>query len=131
MTKPVPDGYHTLTPYLTVPDGEGMLRFLQNVFGAKVHFRQNRPDGSLQHSELLIGDSKIIYVYLPDVDTVYKRALDAGAKSLQPVATQFYGDRSGGVEDAAGNWWWIATHVEDVSEEEINRRAQAQQLQAK
>ena len=146
MTKPVPDGYHTLTPYLTVPDGEGMLRFLQNVFGAKVHFRQNRPDGSLQHSELLIGDSKImvgqaneqftprpqtIYVYLPDVDTVYKRALDAGAKSLQPVATQFYGDRSGGVEDAAGNWWWIATHVEDVSEEENNRRAQAQQLQAK
>jgi len=146
MAKAVPDGYHTLTPYLTVPDGEGILRFLQEVFGAKVLFRFNRPDGTLKHSELQLGDSRImvgqaneqftprpqtLYVYLPDVDAAYKRALGAGAKSLQELTNQFYGDRSGGFEDPAGNWWWVATHVEDVSDEEMARRAQAQELQAK
>lgn len=147
MAKAIPDGYHTLTPYLTVPDGEGMLTFLQEVFGAKLFERHNRPDGTLQHAELQLGDSKImvaqgnekfpprpqtLYVYLPDVDTVYQRALDAGAKSMMPIADQFYGDRNGGFEDKAGNWWWVATHIEDVSAEEITRRAQAQQeLQAK
>lgn len=147
MVKAIPDGYHTVTPYLTVPDGERMLRFLQDVFGAKLGERHNRPDGTLQHAELQLGDSMIMvgqatqqftprpqtmYVYLPDVDVVYKRAIDAGAKSLMPVADQFYGDRSGGFEDPQGNWWWVATHVEDVSREEIERRAQAQgTLQAK
>jgi uncharacterized glyoxalase superfamily protein PhnB len=147
MVKPVPDGYHTLTPYLTVPDGERMLSFLQDVFGAKLVERHNRPDGSLQHAELQIGDSKImvgganqqftprpqtVYVYLPDVDAIYQRALNAGAKSIMPVANQFYGDRNGGFEDPAGNWWWVATHVEDVSKEELERRARAQaELQAK
>ncbi len=147
MVKAIPDGYHTLTPYLTVPDGERMLSFLQDVFGAKLVERHNRPDGSLQHAELQIGDSKImvgganqqftprpqtVYVYLPDVDVIYQRALNAGAKSIVPVANQFYGDRNGGFEDPAGNWWWVATHVEDVSKEELERRARAQgELQAK
>ena len=146
MAKAIPDGYHTLTPYLTVPDGEGMLRFLQDVFAAKLAERFNCADGTLKHAELQVGDSKImvgqaggkftprpqtLYVYLPDVDATYKRALDAGAKSLMEVTDQFYGDRSGGFEDAAGNWWWVATHVEDVSPEEMQRRANAQELQVK
>jgi PhnB protein len=146
MATAIPDGYHTLTPYLIVPDGEGMLRFLQDVFAAKLMERFNRPDGTLKHSELQVGDSKImvgqveakltprpqtLYVYLPDVDAAYKRALGAGAKSLMEVTDQFYGDRSGGFEDAAGNWWYVATHVEDVSPEELQRRAKAQELHAK
>ena len=147
MPKAVPDGYHTLTPYLTVPDGERMLHFLQQVFGANLIERHNRPDGTLQHAELQLGDSKVMvgqanqqftprpqttYVYLPDVDVVYKRAIDAGAKSLMPVVDQYYGDRSGGFEDADGNWWWVATRIENLSSEEIQRRAQAQDsLQAK
>lgn len=147
MAKPIPEGYHTLTPYLTVPDGEAMLRFLQEVFAAKLTERHNRPDGTLQHGDLQLGDSRImvgqateqftprpqtLYVYLPDVDAAYKRALSAGAKSLMEVADQFYGDRSGGFEDPAGNWWWVATHVEDVNPEEMQRRASAQgELQSK
>jgi uncharacterized glyoxalase superfamily protein PhnB len=147
MAKAIPDGYHTLTPYLTVPDGETMLRFLQDVFAAKLIERYNRSDGTPKHCELQLGDSRImvgqaneqftprpqtLYVYLPDVDAAYKRALDGGAKSLMPVADQYYGDRSGGFEDPAGNWWWVATRVEDVSEEEMNRRLRAQEeLQAK
>jgi PhnB protein len=146
MAKAVPDGYHTLTPYLTVPNGEEMLRFLQDVFAAKLTERFNCSDGTLKHAELQVGDSKVmvgqagekytarpqtLYVYLPDVDATYKRALDAGAKSLMEVTEQFYGDRSGGFEDAAGNWWYVATHVEDVSTEEMQRRASAQELQAK
>lgn len=147
MAKAIPDGYHTLTPYLTVPDGEAMLRFLQDVFAAKLIERYNRSDGALKHAELQLGDSRImvgqaneqftprpqtLYVYLPDVDAAYQHALDAGAKSLTPVADQYYGDRSGGFEDPAGNWWWVATRVEDVSAEEMNRRLRAQEeLQAK
>ena len=114
MPKPIPDGYHTLTPYLVVPDGEVMLRFLQDAFAAELHERFNRLDGTLKHAELQIGDSRLmvgqanpqftprpqtLYVYVPDVDAAYQRALDAGAKSLMPVANQDYGDRSGGFED--------------------------------
>lgn len=140
MAKPIPDGYHTLTPYLIVPDGEKMLQFLQEAFGARILFRHNGPDGVLMHAELELGDSKLMvgqaskqftprtqatYVYVPDVDAAYKRAIAAGAKSLTEVADQFYGDRSGGFEDPAGNCWWVATHVEDVSEAELTRRARA------
>ncbi len=147
MAKAVPDGYHTITPYLTVPDAEGMLRFLQEVFGATVVDRHNRPDGTLKHGELQLGDSKVmigqatqqftprpqtLYVYLPDVDTIYQRAISSGGKSLTLVADQYYGDRSGGFEDPAGNWWWVATHIEDVAPDEMQRRAAAQEeLQAK
>jgi len=140
MVKAVPDGYHTLTPYLTVPDGDAMLRFLQDVFGAKLTERLNDSNGTLKHAELQMGDSKImvgqaseqytprpqtLYVYLPDVDATYKRAMAAGARSLQEVTDQFYGDRTGGFEDPAKNWWYIATHMEDISMEEMQRRAQS------
>jgi uncharacterized glyoxalase superfamily protein PhnB len=142
MAKPIPDGYHTLTPYLVVPDGDAMLRFLSDAFAATLHERFNRADGALKHAELQIGDSRLmmgqgnehftprpqtLYVYVPDVDAAYQRALAAGARSLMPVANQDYGDRSGGFEDPAGNWWWVATHVEDVSAGEIQRRALAQE----
>ncbi|SRR6266702_607776 len=142
MVKAVPDGYHTLTPYLTVPDAERILRFLQDVFGARLMERFNRPDGTLKHGEMEIGNSRImlaqsneqfaprpqtLYVYLPDVDAAFNRAIDAGGKSLMEVATHFYGDRSGGFEDPAGNWWWVATHVEDVTPEEMQRRHAAQE----
>lgn len=145
MANSVPDGYHTLTPYLIVPDAERMIRFLQDVFGATLRERFNRPDGTLKHAELDIGDSRImmsqaseqftprpqtLYVYLPDVDAAYRRAMDAGAKSLMEVALQNYGDRNGGIEDPAGNWWWIATRVEDVSAEEVERRERATQQRA-
>jgi uncharacterized glyoxalase superfamily protein PhnB len=144
MVKAVPDGYHTLTPYLTVPDGEAMLHFLQSVFGAKLMERLNDSSGTLKHAELLLGDSKImvgqaseqykprpqtLYVYLPDVDATYKRAMSAGATSLQEVTDQFYGDRTGGFEDTAGNWWYIATHTEDITMEEMQRRLNAQNIQ--
>ncbi len=119
-----------------------MLRFLEGVFAAKLRERFNRLDGTLKHAEVQLGDSRImvgqanqqftprpqtLYVYLPDVDAAYQRALAAGAKRLMKVANQEYGDRSGGFEDPAGNWWWVATHVEDVSPEEIQRRTQAQE----
>jgi PhnB protein len=142
MVKAIPDGYHTLTPYLVVADGEAILRFLEGVFAAKLRERFNRLDGTLKHAEVQLGDSRImvgqanqqftprpqtLYVYLPDVDAAYQRALAAGAKPLMKVANQEYGDRSGGFEDPAGNWWWVATHIEDVSPEEIQRRSQAQE----
>lgn len=145
MPKSVPDGYHTLTPYLIVPDGEKMLNFLQQVFGAKLLERFNCPDGTIRHSELEMGDSRVmmaqaneqfaprpqtLYVYLADVDAAYRRALAIGAKSLQEVAQQNYGDRNGAFEDPAGNWWWVATRVEDVSAEEVARREQASQKRA-
>jgi uncharacterized glyoxalase superfamily protein PhnB len=146
MVKAVPDGYHTLTPYLIVPDGEAMLHFRHDVFSAELHERFNRPDGTLKHAELQIGDSRLMmaqgdqhyhpqtqtfYVYLNDVDATYHRALATGAKSLAPISDQFYGDRSGGFEDPAGNRWYVATHVEDLNPEEIQRRALAHEsLQA-
>ena len=97
------------------------------------------PDGSVWHADMIVGDSHVmmgqaggpnkpfpamLYAYLPDVDAVYERALAAGAKSVQPPSTQFYGDRHGAVEDCCGNQWWIATHVEDVPEDELQRRAE-------
>jgi uncharacterized glyoxalase superfamily protein PhnB len=106
--------------------------------------RLNDSSGTLKHAELLLGDSKImvgqaseqykprpqtLYVYLPDVDATYKRAMSAGATSLQEVTDQFYGDRTGGFEDTAGNWWYIATHTEDITMEEMQRRLNAQNIQ--
>lgn len=137
-TKPIPDGYHTVTPYLTVSSVEKLLEFAGRAFGAQVTEKHQRPDGTIGHAEIRIGDSVVmmgqatdewksrpsnLYLYVPDVDAVYQRALQAGGKSVRVPETQYYGDRCGGVEDAVGNIWWIATHVEDVSEEEMKRRA--------
>ncbi len=136
-TKPIPDGYHTLTPYLIVQDAAKEIDFLKRAFDAQETHRSTLPDGSIIHAELKVGDSMImignareswnpkpcaLYVYVKDVDAAFHKAVEAGGKSLQEPKDQFYGDRSGGVEDSNGNFWWIATHIEDVSRQEIDRR---------
>ena len=135
--KPIPDGYPPVTPYLIIPDVSKVIDFLKQVFGATETCRHAAPDGQVMHAEVRIGDSPImmgparepskampaaIYVYVTDVDATYRRAIAAGATSLMAPMDQFYGDRSGGVQDAVGNQWWMATHVEDVSPEEMTRR---------
>ena len=135
--KPIPEGYSAVTPYLIVKDVDRLLTFLKQTFNATVHEEHRLPDGSVMHADVLIGNAHImmgqandkwpertgsILVYVPDVDAAYARALKAGGTSLQEVKDQFYGDRSGGVEDPSGAAWWIATHVEDVAPEEMERR---------
>jgi PhnB protein len=137
--KPVPEGFHTITPYITLNGAARLIEFLKQVFDAKEKELLKQPDGSVWHAEMKIGDSILmvseaserwkampasINLYVNDADATYKRALQAGAKSLMEPATHFYGDRSGGVEDPFGNRWWISTHVEDVSKEELERRAE-------
>ena len=137
--KPVPDGYHTVTPYLIVDDAKKLLDFVERAFGARMHHVMRQPDGSIVHADFVIGDSHVmagqaqgpwkplqasIYLYVPDCDAVYRQALQAGATSVAEPATMFYGDRHGGVLDPCGNQWWIATHVEDVPEEELACRAE-------
>jgi uncharacterized glyoxalase superfamily protein PhnB len=140
--KPIPEGYRTVTPYLIVNDADRFLQFVKSAFNAKVHAEHRGPDGSIMHADVMIGDSHVmmgqanerwpaitgsLYLYVPDVDATYQAALRAGAKSVQDVKDQFYGDRSGGVEDPAGVTWWISTRVEDVSPEELDRRMKAMQ----
>lgn len=135
--KPIPDGYHSVTPYLIVPDVDQLIDFLKQVFDAEERSRVADAKGRIMHAEARVGDSVImmgqsneeippmpavLHLYLEDVDDVYERALEAGATSLREPTDEFYGDRSGGVQDAFGNQWWLATHVEDVSEEEMQRR---------
>lgn len=139
--KPVPDGYTSVTPYLIVKDADALLRFVTAAFDARITEEHRLPDGSVMHADVLIGDGHVmlgqasgvwterlgsILVYVPDADAVYERALQAGGTSIQPMTTQVYGDRSGGVEDPVGVAWWISTHLEDVSPEEIERRRNAQ-----
>lgn len=137
--KPVPAGYHSVTPYLMVDGAAALIDFLKEAFEAVETERLPGPDGKVGHAEVRIGDSVVmmgegdrygvmpaaIYLYVPDVDACYARALAAGATSLMEPADQFYGDRSGGVKDAFGNLWFVATHKEDVSPEELARRAEA------
>ena len=138
--KPVPDGYHSITPYLVVQGVPKLIEFLKRAFEAKETERVTQPDGRVRHAEVKIGDSVVmlgeatgehtpmptsLYLYVPDADTTYKRALQAGGISLMEPANQFYGDRNAGVKDPVGNHWWIATHVEDVPPEELRRRAAA------
>ncbi len=142
--KPVPDGYHSVTPYLTVRGVAKLIDFLKRSFGAAEKERMAQPDGRIMHAEVRIGDSVVmmgepadesslmpgaIHVYVEDVDTTYRRALQAGATSLRAPEDQFYGDRSAGVRDPSGSVWWIATHKEDVSPDEMKRRAQASMRQ--
>jgi PhnB protein len=130
-----------VTPYLTVENADLLMDFLKNAFGAVEVHRTAGPDGSIRHAEARVGDSMImmgrahdewtprpamLYVYVPDVDAAYAKALAAGGKPIQRLTTEFYGDKRGAVEDSQGNQWWIATRLEDVSAEEIQRRAQAQ-----
>ena len=135
--KHIPDGYPAVIPYLVVQDVEALVDFLIRVFDAKEGHRSLRPDGTIMHTEVRIGDSVImmgganeqfkpmpcgLYVYVPDTDVAYKRALQAGATSLMEPADQLYGDRNAGVKDPTGNYWWIGTHIDDVSPDEIDKR---------
>ena len=139
--KPVPERYHSVTPYLVVQGVPILLEFLKQTFNSTELERVPRPDGTISHAEVRIGDSVVmmgeanaqskpmptmLYVYVEDVDAVYNRALQAGAKSVRELKDEFYGDRAGGVADPVGNQWWIATHKEDVSQEELRRRMEAQ-----
>jgi len=136
--KPIPDGYHAVTPYLIVDGAAKLIDFLKETFGATELFRMGAPGDKVGHAEVKIGDSNImiadnssewssrpamLYVYVSDVDDTHKRALAAGATQVKEPANQFYGDRSSGVTDPFGNYWGIATHVEDVSPEELEKRA--------
>jgi uncharacterized glyoxalase superfamily protein PhnB len=138
--KPIPDRYHSVTPYLVVQGASTLIEFLKQAFEATEMFRMAQPDGTIMHAEVQIGDSIVMmgeargecqplsaamYLYVEDVDAVYKRALQAGATSQMEPADQFYGDRHAGVKDPAGNHWWIATHIEDVPPDELARRAEA------
>jgi PhnB protein len=137
--KAVPEGAHTVTPYLVVTGVARLIEFTKQVFGAEETFLSRRPDGSIAHAEVKIGNSKImlgegqnyksfpgmLHLYMEDCDGIYRRAMEAGAKSLREPADQLHGDRMAGVEDPFGNQWWIATHIEDVSAEEMERRMKA------
>jgi PhnB protein len=140
--KPVPEGYPTVCPYIVVTGVDKLIEFAKQVFDAKEVHVSKRPDGSVMHAEIKIGNSIVmmgdgaaigktfpamLHLYIEDVDVVYRRAMQAGAKSVREPSDQIYGDRTGGVEDAFGNQWWMATHVEDVTPEEIERRAKAAQ----
>lgn len=137
--KPIPDGYHSVTPYLMVQGVEKLLSFVKEAFGAEETTRLLKADGSISHAEVRMGDSVVmmgeaderwspmpgtIHLYVEDCDATYRRALGAGATSVQEPGDQFYGDRMAGVRDSAGNMWWIATHVEDLSAEEMANRAE-------
>ncbi|NOT02672.1 MAG: VOC family protein [Phycisphaerales bacterium] len=146
--KPIPDGYHSITPYLVVDDGAKAIEFYTKAFGATELFRFPGPGGKLVHAEMKIGDSPFmladenpqmgavspkslggspvgILIYLKDVDAQFATAVAAGAKVVRPLQDQFYGDRSGTVHDPFGHKWTLATHVEDISVEETNRRFDA------
>src|SRR5246500_3373778 len=137
---PIPAGYHTVTPYLAVPDAQSLIDFMVKVFDAKEREIIRKPDGQIRHAEFQIGNSIImlgttsptygnatatLYVYVDDADARYQRALEAGATSISEPANQFYGDRHAGVKDSNGISWWVATHFEDVSPDELARRAKA------
>jgi PhnB protein len=149
MVKPIPDGYHTVTPYLIVNAAADAIAFYKRALGAAEVMRMDDPSGKIHHAEISIGGSRImladehpeiqalspktiggspvsIHLYVDNVDTAVERAVAAGAKLIRPVADQFYGDRVGGIEDPFGYRWFIATHKEDLTMEEIRRRGAAQ-----
>src|SRR5262245_20333766 len=137
--KPIPEGFHTVTPYLTVRGLDKVLDFLRQAFNAEVpHDPIKRPDGKIMHAQVMIGDSCVmlgeeseqakattstLYLYVPDVDRAYQNAIKAGGESVMEPADMFYGDRCGGVKDSSGNSWMVATHREDVSIPELQKRA--------
>jgi uncharacterized glyoxalase superfamily protein PhnB len=145
--QPIPESYHTLTPYLVVRGADKTIEFLKKAFGAEQSFEpMMRPDGKIMHADLRIGDSHVmiseemdkhpampcmVHVYVPNVDAVYQRALAAGGTSAMEPTDMFYGDRSGSVTDPSGNHWYIATHKEDVGIAELKKRAEAMFKQQK
>jgi PhnB protein len=153
--KAIPEGFHSLTVYMGVKDAAKAIEFYKKAFGATENFHLNNPDGKVGHADIQIGDSRLMladpcdqggfnsadpmsktsfgmYLYVPDVDTQFKRAVDAGATVVSEVKDQFYGDRSGAVRDPFGHLWFIATHKEDLTPEQIGKRADVafKQMQA-
>jgi PhnB protein len=147
--KSVPEGYHTIIPYLSIKGAAAAIEFYKKAFGATESMRLAQPDGRIGHAELQLGDSRLmladefpdmdfrsplsmggspvhIHMYVDNVDTIVSRAVAAGAKVIRPVQDQFYGDRTGTVADPYGHVWHVATHTEDVSPDEIRKRAAAQ-----
>jgi len=147
--KPIPEGHHVVTPYLCIKGAADAIEFYKKAFAATEVMRLAQPDGRIGHAELQLGDSRVmladefpdmnfrgphsiggtavhLHLYVEDVDAVVGRAVGVGAKVLRPVQDQFYGDRSGSVADPYGHVWHVATHKEDLSMEEIRRRAAAQ-----
>jgi PhnB protein len=145
-TRPIPEGYHTATPYLAIDGAAEALEYYKKAFGAKERMRMEAPGGKIGHAEIEIGDSIVmiadtfpqsstkapselggttagVFLYVEDVDAVVKQAVDAGATVTMEVADQFWGDRFGSIKDPFGHSWSIATHVEDVPEEEMAERA--------
>lgn len=146
--KPIPEGFHNVTPYLFVRTAALAIDYYKKVFGATEIMRMPGPDGRIMHAEIRIGDSIVmladenptegmmspktvggysigLHVYVEDVDAVVKNAIENGAKGLRPVRNQFYGDRTGSVLDPFGHLWSVATHVEDVAPEELKKRMKA------
>src|SRR4051812_33865904 len=149
--NPIPTGYHTVTPYLSIKGAADALDFYQRAFGAKEIYRMEMPGGKIGHAEIQIGDSRImlsdefpempdamaqspaslgsttvgIMLYVEDVDARVKRAVDAGATIRKPLTNQFYGDRSANLVDPFGHAWTVSTHIEDVSPEEMQKRMEA------
>ena len=137
--RAIPEGFHSVTPYMTVQGVAKLIDFLKQAFEAVEIERMPGADGAVGHAQLRIGDSMVMmgeapspekampcamYLYVKDTEASYKRAIAAGASSLMAPADQFYGDRNAGVKDPSGNFWWIATHVEDVAPDELARRAE-------
>jgi PhnB protein len=148
MAKPIPEGYHSVTPYLIINGAAEAIEFYRKAFGATELFRMPAPEGKIGHAEIKIGDSPImladefpemgyksprslggspvsILIYVEDADRVFNQAIAAGGKEQRPVKDQFYGDRSGTLEDPFGHVWHVATHQEDVSPEEMEKRMKA------
>ncbi len=146
--SPIPEGYHSVTPYLVMKNAAAALEFYTKAFGAVELFRMPAPGGKIGHAEIKIGDSPVmlsdeypdmgfkgpeslggtpvsLMIYVEDVDTIYPQAIAAGGKELRPLQNQFYGDRSGTLADPFGHVWTISTHVENVTEEELAKRSEA------
>ncbi len=146
--QPIPDGYHSVTPYLSIKGADQAIAFYKQAFDATELFRLVAPDGEIGHAEIKIGDSVImladscetgsfrnpqsiggstigLHIYVQDVDAQFAQAVAAGAKVVRPLQDQFYGDRSGTLEDPFGHVWFLATHKEDLTPEGVNKRAEA------
>ena len=145
QVKAIPEGYHSVTPYLSIVGAAQAIDFYKKAFGAQELYRMPGPDGKVGHAEIQIGDSRVmladeepsmgsfgpksiggtpvgLLIYLENVDKVFEQAIAAGSKVLKPLKDQFYGDRSGSLEDPFGHKWHLATHMEDVAPDEMGRR---------
>jgi len=145
QVKPIPDGYHSVTPYLSIDGASDAIEFYKKAFGAKELYRMPMPGGKVGHAEIQIGNSRVmladenpemdfrspkslggtpvgLMIYVEDVDRVFQQAMAAGARVLRPLKDQFYGDRSGNLEDPFGHKWTLSTHIEDVAPDEMERR---------